>query len=432
MRHCRPIDTMEIQNTNNHLANWSDLICSLSLKGQSIALGLFNIDGKLLDANAAMCYFLGTTIELLHPVNYFINPVFSSFAEGEGIIFDGYITIGNYSNTSFVLLSKVFKRSDQILVFAEPNVSELFDDNNKMSEQNQQINNLQRQLIKEKKALEMTLAKLKETQQMLIHSEKMNALGKLVAGVAHEVNNPIAFVYSNLHSIGNYFDDLFGAYSQLEQLINQLNNDELNLEVQKIRKAADIDFLEDDIRDMLAESKTGVDRVKTIVEDLRRFSRLDEADSKTIDLIENIRSTISIVKAQMEHKRIKFEFFGPEKLDIDCFPGQLNQAILNILINAIQAVNRDGRVSLHVEVKEADVQIIIEDNGPGIPAEIQSRIFDPFFTTKPVGSGTGLGLSITYKIIQELHKGSVKVQSEPGNITSFCITIPRKQERKRI
>ena len=106
--------------------------------------------------------------------------------------------------------------------------------------------------------------------------------------------------------------------------------------------------------------------------------------------------------------------------------------ILNILINAIQAVNPEGRVSLHVEVKEADVQIIIEDNGPGIPAEIQSRIFDPFFTTKPVGSGTGLGLSITYKIIQELHKGSVKVQSVPGNITSFCITIPRKQERKRI
>ena len=194
------------------------------------------------------------------------------------------------------------------------------------------------------------------------------------------------------------------AFIPLEKLINQLNNDELNLEVQKIRKAADIDFLEDDIRDMLAESKTGVDRVKTIVEDLRRFSRLDEADSKTIDLIENIRSTISIVKAQMEHKRIKFEFFGPEKLNIDCFPGQLNQAILNILINAIQAVNPEGRVSLHVEVKEADVQIIIEDNGPGIPAEIQSRIFDPFFTTKPVGSGTGLGLSITYKIIQELQR----------------------------
>lgn len=417
---------------NDNLGQWSELICSLSANGKSIAVGLFNTNGKLLFANSTMCYFLDTTSDQLQPKNFFVNPQFDTFLQGNSVgnLFDGYMTIGNYSDISFVLFATVYKQGDQILVFAEPNVPELFNDNQKMSELNQQINNLQRQLIKEKRTLEITLAKLKETQQMLIHSEKMNALGKLVAGVAHEINNPIAFVYSNLHSMGNYFDDIFNAYLQLEQLVEKTCDGKLSEEAQRIRKTTDLDFLREDIDDMLSETKTGVDRVKTIVEDLRSFSRLDEANSKTIDLIGNIRSTVSIVKAQIEQKYIQFEFIGPEKLDIDCFPGQLNQAILNILINAIQAAPNKGKVSLSVNVKEADVQIIINDNGSGIPPEIQSRIFEPFFTTKPVGSGTGLGLSVTYKIIHELHKGTITVQSEPDKNTSFCITIPQKQDNK--
>ena len=423
-----------IINTNTYLCNWYDLICTLSANGKSIAFGIFNTNGKLLFANNTMCYFLDTANNELQPKNFFVNPHFDSFLEvqSEGKIFDGYMTIGNYSNISFVLLASVFRHDDQIMIFAEPNVPDLFNENLKMSDLNQQINNLQRQLIKEKKTLEVTLSKLKETQQLLIHSEKMNALGKLVAGVAHEINNPIAFVFSNLHSMGNYFDDIFNAYLQLEQLVDKTCEGEISEKAQHIRKNYDLDFLKDDINDMLSETKTGVDRVKTIVEDLRRFSRLDESNSKTIDLIGSIRSTVSIVKAQMEQKHIKFEFESPEKLDIDCFPGQLNQAILNILLNAIQAAPDNGKVSLSVKVKENDVQITIADNGSGIPPEIQNRIFEPFFTTKPVGSGTGLGLSITYKIIHELHKGSITVQSEPFSNTLFCITIPQKHKLKQM
>jgi signal transduction histidine kinase len=374
-----------------------------------------------------MCYYLNTTETELQPQNFFVNPQFDSFLQGEGLVFEGYTTIGNYADSSFVLLAKVYKQADQVFVFAEPNVPELFENNLKLSELNQQVNNLQRQLIKEKKTLELTLAKLKETQQMLIHSEKMNALGKLVAGVAHEINNPIAFVFSNLHSMGNYFDDVFNAYLQLEQLIGKTCDGKLLEDAQSIRKNADLDFLKEDIDDMLYETKNGVNRVKTIVDDLRRFSRLDEAESKTIDLIENLQSTIAITRVQMDPKRIKFSFDAPEKLVINCFPGQLNQAILNILINAIQAVPDQGEVSMKVASDNEQVHIIIEDNGPGIPPEIQSRIFDPFFTTKPVGSGTGLGLSITYKIIVEQHKGSIRVQSDSGKNTVFEVSFPKNK-----
>jgi signal transduction histidine kinase len=416
-----------MSNTSYHLGHWSNLICELSSTGHAIALGLFSAEGKLLFANGPMCYYLNTTETELQPQNLFVNPKFESFLQGEGLVFEGYTTIGNYADSSFVLLAKVYRQADQIFVFAEPNVPELFENNLKLSELNQQVNNLQRQLIKEKKTLEQTLNMLKETQQMLIHSEKMNALGKLVAGVAHEVNNPIAFVYSNLHTMGNYFDDVFNAYLQLEQLVTQTCDGKLSEQARQIRTNADLDFLKEDIDEMLGETKNGVNRVKTIVDDLRRFSRLDEAESKTIDLIENLRSTIAIIRVQMEPKKIRFNFEAPEKLVVNCYPGQLNQAILNILINAIQAAPFQGEVNLKVSSDNDQVYIVVEDNGPGIPAEIQNRIFDPFFTTKPVGSGTGLGLSITFKIIVELHKGSISVNSEPGKRTSFLVSIPLKK-----
>jgi two-component system, NtrC family, sensor kinase len=409
------------------LVDWAELICSLSLNGQSTALGLFNANGQLLSANAPMCFFLGTTADKLQPANQFINPLFSSFTEGEGLVFDGYMTIGNYSDTSFVLLAKVFSRNSRILVFAEANVPELFEENKKMSQLNQQVNNLQRQLIREKKNLQSTLAQLKETQQMLIHSEKMNALGQLVAGVAHEVNNPISFVYSNLHSLQGYVAEVFQSYDQLEGLIGKTGNEKLIGEAAQIRKENDVDFLMDDIAEMTKESKVGIERVRNIVEDLRRFSRLDESNIKHIDLVENIRSTIAIARAEINKKNIGFSFIAPEKLMADCYPGQLNQAILNVLLNAVQAVGSGGVVSLSLAEIGENVSIAICDNGPGIPAEIQQRIFDPFFTTKPVGSGTGLGLSITYKIISDLHKGKITVDSEPDKGTVFTIFISTKQ-----
>jgi signal transduction histidine kinase len=225
--------------------------------------------------------------------------------------------------------------------------------------------------------------------------------------VSHEVNNPISFVNSNLHSLQNYIAEVYQSYVGVENLIGDSGNETLITETAQIRKKNDVDFLMDDITEMIKESKVGVKRVQDIVEDLRRFSRLDESNVKHIDLIENIRSTIAIAKAEINKKHIDFSFTAPKKLMVDCYPGQLNQAVLNVLINAIQAVDEGGVVALSVSRAGENVLIAISDNGPGIPAEIQQRIFDPFFTTKPVGSGTGLGLSITYKIICNLHRGSI-------------------------
>lgn len=410
---------------NNLHPEWADLVTELTRQAKTIGIGLFNTDGSLLYSNVIMSYFLDVDQESRQARNFFVNPCFQSFVEGpEGLVFEGLSTIGNYSDMSFVLQAKVFRKAASVLVFVEADVVNLFEDNKKMSYLNQEVNNLQRQLIKEKKQLQVTLSELKETQQMLIHSEKMNALGKLVAGVAHEVNNPIAFVYSNLYSIEKYLAEVFETIETYEETIRQLGSPELIDLIADIRQKNDLDYLESDIPQMIGESKMGVQRVKGIVEDLRRFSRLDESDLKEVDLIENIRSTISIVKSEITGKNIQFSFNAPENLRYICYPGQLNQAILNVLMNAIQAVDSGGTVSLSVVQYNNTLTISIQDNGAGIPEDIKSRIFEPFFTTKPVGSGTGLGLSITYKIVNDLHRGKINVHSEPGLGTTFELILP--------
>ncbi|MDP3912644.1 MAG: ATP-binding protein [Bacteroidota bacterium] len=418
---------MEQPSENNLISEWAGLICDLSQQGQSVAIGVFNTEGQLLEANPAMCYFLDTEPSELKPKNLFINPEFSTFfiEKKEGIVFEGLLTIGNYNDLSYVLSAKVFRRNDLIMVYAEADVAHLFEENNKMSTLNQEVNNLQRQLIKEKKNLQNTLSELKETQQMLIHSEKMNAMGKLVAGVAHELNNPIAFVYSNLFSLEKYIAEVFDAIRQIEQGIESVGNQELSEIVAQLREKNDLDYLEEDISDMTKESKVGIERVKTIVEDLRRFSRLDESDIKQVDLIENIRSTESIVRAEIAQKNIQYQYIGPSQLQLECYPGQLNQAILNVLINAIDAVQPGGLISLIVTEDKDKISIEVTDNGCGIQEEIKNRIFEPFFTTKPVGSGTGLGLSITYKIIHDLHKGSIEVDSVLQHGTKIKLSIPK-------
>lgn len=409
------------------LPNWSDLIGELWLKGMSVAIGIFDTEGKLLSANPALCYYLNAEPKDLIAKNSFVNPEFSTFLKKSDtdLVFEGMITVGNRQDISFALQAKVFRRGENILVYAEVDAPSLIEENTKMSQLNQLVNNLQRQLIKEKKTLQDTLQELKETQQMLIHSEKMNAMGKLVAGVAHELNNPISFVYSNLFSLEKDIAEVFDAYSEIEKLIIDGDHSPLNEAVASIRKKNDLEFLREDITDMTKESKIGIERVKTIVEDLRTFSRLDEAEIKQVNLVETIRSTLTIVRPELTNKEIQFIQSVPD-VEIECYPGQLNQAILNVLINAIQAVEIGGNIWLTVIDKDSQIELSIKDDGCGIPEELQSRIFDPFFTTKPIGSGTGLGLSITYKIIHDLHHGSIEVVSEPGSGSTFVLTIPKK------
>lgn len=434
-------------DTSNPLfTDWNDQIAALWQQGLSVAIGTFTTEGRLLMANPALCYYLGTTPDDLKPLHQFVNPPFSSFLETKtevetdadnktvrphnikkatsNLVFKGLLTIGNYTDVSYVLQAHVFRRDSTILVYAELDAPSLIEENNKMSQLNQEVNNLQRSLIKEKKILQKTLQELRETQQQLIHSEKMNSLGKLVAGVAHELNNPISFVYSNLHTMETDMAHVFNTYEEMEAMITSNCPSGLAEEIRSLRKKKDLDFLRDDITDMTKESKMGIERVKTIVEDLRTFSRLDEAELKQVNLQETIRSTLTILRPELTQKNIQFELSVPD-INVECYPGQLNQAIMNVLINAIQAVETGGSVSLKAFEQETQIQLVIEDNGGGISREVLDKVFDPFFTTKPVGSGTGLGLSITYKIINDLHKGSIDIHSEPGHGCTVVLSIPK-------
>jgi len=415
-----------IKSKDDIIAGWSDIINDLYLHTSSVGIAVYLTDETLLFANTAMSAFLDIGDDDLKPGNSFINPKFSTFLSGpDCLVYDGFATIGNYTNTGFVLKTKVFKRDNTILVCVEADIPDLFRENKKMSQLNQEVNNLQRELIKEKKNLQLTLNQLKDTQQMLIHSEKMNAMGKLVAGVAHEINNPISFVYSNLFSLQKYTQELSKVLKEYEDSIFESGNQELIETVNKIKRRSEIDYLLEDIADMTKESKTGIERIKNIVEELRRFSRLDESEFKQINLIESIQSTISILKSEFANKKIEFSFNHDNEVILDCMPGQLNQAVLNVLINSVQAVETGGKIVISVSDDIKKVTIQVSDNGCGIPDNLIHRIFEPFFTTKPVGSGTGLGLSITYKIIHDLHGGDIQVESsEKGTIISM--SIPKK------
>lgn len=415
-------------STYSSILEWKDILENLLLKGESTAIGLFRTDGTLLYANEAMCYFLDTDPMALLPKNSLVNPDFQTLitTHSSELIFDGMMTIGNRGYISYDLHSKVFRRNDTLLVFGETNIPLLFSENEKMSELNQEVNNLQRQIIKEKKNLQNTLDELRETQQMLIHSEKMNAMGKLVAGVAHELNNPISFVYSNMFSLETNLGEFFGLLDEVNNLVRQNDTKNLARDISTILNNKEMDDLKEDLKDLAKESKHGIERVKTIVEDLRRFSRLDESEIKRINILDNLRSTFTIIKSEIANKSIVFTYQIPN-MEVDCYPGQLNQAILNVLINAIQAVEKGGHIDLFVQEEKENLVISIQDDGCGISDDLKNRIFEPFFTTKPVGTGTGLGLSITYKIIHDLHHGQLDVESTPGKGTTMNLTIPSKQ-----
>ncbi len=294
-------------------------------------------------------------------------------------------------------------------------------------------------LLHRTKQLSTTLKKLKSAQTQLIQAEKMSALGQLVAGIAHEINNPTNFIYGNISHAEDYFSDLLELID-----LYQKSYPNPGEEIEKFIEQIELDYLSEDLSKVLHSMKTGASRIREIVKSLRTFSRLDEAEIKEVDIHEGIDSTLMILEHRLQQRGDNAAITVIKEYGqlpaIVCYAGQLNQVFMNLLINAIDAIegqpnqpnpNQNGStnswIKIVTRVKSAEqIEILIADNGPGIPDEVKSRLFDPFFTTKPVGKGTGLGLSISYSIIVEKHGGKLDVSSTPGKGTEFRIVIPVK------
>ncbi|MDV3352896.1 ATP-binding protein [Leptothoe sp. LEGE 181152] len=270
--------------------------------------------------------------------------------------------------------------------------------------------------------LSNTLKELKATQTQLIQTEKMSSLGQMIAGIAHEINNPISFVQGNIEPLKEYFEDLLELIKTY-----QTEYPEPSLAILQKLEEIDFDFLLEDLDKLLGSMNVGTERVHEIVQSLRNFSRLDEATVKDVNIHEGIDSTLLILNHRIKHEVTVVKKYGELPL-VRCYPAQLNQVFTNVIVNALDAMfeaNCD-RKKLKIITRRVDnkhVQIIICDRGPGIPREIRRKIFDPFFTTKPVGKGTGLGLGICFRIIQQ-HHGKIRVRSKVGKGTEFLITLP--------
>ncbi|WP_026104042.1 sensor histidine kinase [Anabaena sp. PCC 7108] len=287
--------------------------------------------------------------------------------------------------------------------------------------------------------LKKTLQELQQTQVQLIQTEKMSSLGQLVAGVAHEINNPVNFIYGNLIYVKEYTQNLLTLIKVYHQEYSH-DNPKINILTEEI----DLNFIIDDLPKILSSMTVGANRIREIVLSLRNFSRLDEAEMKPVDIHEGIDSTLlilqDILKGQQKQQEIAIIKQYQSLPLVECYAGGLNQVFMNILINAIDALRQQeidtdknmkqhfSSIIIHTQVKDKDnVSISIKDNGTGIREKVKNRLFEPFFTTKPVGKGTGLGLSISYQIIVDKHRGKIEYISEPGKGTEFLIEIPIQQ-----
>lgn len=300
----------------------------------------------------------------------------------------------------------------------------------------------QTQLRQQAKQLEQAIQELQRTQTQLIQTEKMSSLGQLVAGIAHEINNPVSFIFGNLPHAEEYIKGLIKMLKLYQQYYPQPQ-----VEIDDLGEEIELDYLIEDLPKVFNSMRDGAERIRKIVLSLRNFSRLDEADMKAVNIHEGLDNTLLIIQSKFGETEdfpgiiVCKEYGNLPK--VECYAGQLNQVFINIFSNAIDALeklandnqssqdiqNFKPTISIRTEATNSDrIAIKISDNGEGIKEDIRQRIFDPFFTTKPVGSGTGLGLSIAYEIIVQQHGGNLQCFSEPGKGAEFVISIPIKQK----
>ena len=265
---------------------------------------------------------------------------------------------------------------------------------------------------------------LRSAQDQLLQSERLASIGQLAAGVAHEINNPIGYVFSNFGTLEAYLERLFEMLEAYEEAEAALAGSNIATKLATLRARVELDFLMQDIPMLMSESKEGLSRVRKIVQDLKEFSRVDTHQEWVwASLHQGIDSTLNIVANEIKYRADVRREYGALP-DIECLPSELNQVFLNLLVNAAQAIGpRRGLIVVRSGDDGDEVWVEVEDDGSGIAPEHLVRVFDPFFTTKPVGRGTGLGLSLSYGIVQK-HHGRIDVRSEPGRGSCFRVTLP--------
>lgn len=376
---------------------------------------LFSAEGQIVLANSAIIESLQPYLDQRTSTVVKVDALFPTGALTQARV-DGY-WVGSLPLGDRVMIANLYcdSRQSQDLFFALFHPIEGQED-------------YEKELQQRHAELRRAYMRLNGAEDKLLHSEKMASIGQLAAGVAHEINNPIGYVHSNLGSLQEYLRSLFTLIEAYERALESSDPKSLIPEIDEIRQRSDIDFIIRDLPQLIVESREGIERVTRIVRDLKDFSYSDRSESwKRVDLHAGLESTINIIWNEIKYKVTLHRDYSDLPL-VECLPSELNQVYMNLLLNAGQAIPERGSITVSTGCEGEMVWIQFDDTGCGIEPDLMQRIFDPFFTTKPVGRGTGLGLAISYGIVNK-HHGRIDVTSVPDQGSTFRIVLPTCQPR---
>ncbi|HEY4072264.1 MAG TPA: ATP-binding protein [Herbaspirillum sp.] len=346
--------------------------------------------------------------------------------DGDGAIV-GAIEVMRDTSAQKLAESDLQKIRQDLEILAAERSTQLAEANKRLEEDIRQRAIVEAELTRRNAELTSLNEKLSMAQQQLLQSEKLASIGQLAAGLAHEINNPIGYIFSNFGTLETYIANLLQMLTVYEEIEPEMAASPFLEKINQMREQVELDFLREDIHSLMSESKEGILRVRKIVQDLKDFSRIDASQEwQWVNLHDGIDSTLNIVNNEVKYKADLFKEYGNIP-DIECLPSQINQVILNLVVNAAHAIQSNrGKITIRTGSDSERVWIEVTDTGSGIAKENLTRIFDPFFTTKPVGQGTGLGLSLSYGIIQK-HCGEIQVDSVIGKGTTFKVILPIHQ-----